>query len=163
MFKKLLLIFNGLFLAVIGFGQYSQSPVVVATGGGFTFSEGYSLSYTYGELSVRTLTKTSNILTQGFQQGKYHPGGNGSINDFKYGPNPVDEKLKLQFYFSDTQSFIIQIYNMLGQASGYIVQKDVGNGNQVDINFSNLGKGLYLVKVQSADGKFQRIIKIEKI
>lgn len=163
MFKRLLVLFNGLLLVMSCLGQKTESPVVMASGGGFFSSDGYSLSYTYGELSIRTLTKTSNILTEGFQQGKYHPEGPTPINDIKYGPNPVEKNLTVSFYFNDIQTFTIQLFSMIGQASGSIVRENVANNDQVVIDFSGLAKGLYLVKVQSKNGKFQRILKIEKL
>jgi hypothetical protein len=162
-FKRLLLIFNGLILGYYCFGQNKTSPVVLASGGGFFSANGYSLSYTYGELSVKTLSKNNYILTEGFQQGKFQAGLSSPINDIKYGPNPVDQTLKIYFYFQENQSFSIQVFSLLGQLSGTFIQKDIVNGMFVNIEFGGLGKGLYLVKIQSLDGKFMRILKIEKI
>jgi hypothetical protein len=162
-FKKLLLLFNGLWIVILCFGQNSLSPVVIATGGSFFSAEGYSLSYTYGELSVSTLTKNSNILTEGFQQGKYHPTGPPPINEIQYFPNPVDKYLNLIFYVNDGQSFTIQIFNILGKATGFVIRNNVLNGEHFYLDFSGYAKGLYLVKLQSKNGKILRTFKIEKI
>jgi hypothetical protein len=162
-FKRLLLLFNGLLIGYICLGQNSTKQVVLASGGGFFSSNGYSLSYTYGELSVRTLSKNSNILTEGFQQGKYHPGSPSPINDIKYGPNPVDQTLNITFYFQEYQSFTIQVQSILGQLSGFVYRDNIVNGSSVEIPFGGLAKGLYIVKIRSKDGKFLRVLKIEKI
>ena len=163
MFKRLLLLFNGLLLGYYCQGQKSTSPVVIASGGGFFKANNYSLSYTYGELSVRTLNKSNYYLTEGFQQGKYQNGLPPPINDIKYGPNPVDEKLKISFYFQEYQSFTIKVYSLLGQLSGVIDCNELVNGSEIDVEFAGLAKGLYLVKIQSKDGKFLKVLKIEKI
>ena len=163
MFKRFLVFFNGLLLVISCLGQQIGSPSVVATGGGYFSTEGYSLSYTYGELAVQTFSKSSNILTEGFQQGKYHLNGPGAINEIQYFPNPVDEKLTLRFYVTDGQSFTIHIFSSLGKITGYLARDNVINGEKMDLDFSGYAKGLYLVKLQSKDGKIQRTFKIEKI
>ena len=55
---------------VLAFLSYSQqiSRSVVSNGGNFSFSGGFMISSTIGEIAVSTLTSGSNILTQGFQQ-----------------------------------------------------------------------------------------------
>jgi len=46
----------------------SISPQVIASTGTFAAAGGYSLSYTLGEPATATLTTSSSIITQGFQQ-----------------------------------------------------------------------------------------------
>ena len=46
----------------------SLSPQVLSSGGGYAEGASLSLSYTIGEIAVETLTGTSLVLTQGFQQ-----------------------------------------------------------------------------------------------
>ena len=163
MFKRLLVIFNGLLLALLCFEQKAESQVVSATGGGFFSNNGYTLSYTYGELSVKTFSKNNNILTEGFQQGKYHPSGPVLFNEVQYFPNPVDETLTLRFYIKEEQSFTIQIYNILGKLIEFREIQNVSGVHDEPFTFGQYGKGLYLIKLQSGDGKLQRTFKIEKI
>ena len=163
MFKKLLLLFNGLSIVLICLGQNSTSPVVMASSGGFFSSNGYSLSYTLGELSIKTLTKSSNILTEGFQQGKQHkvvlP-----FKDIRYFPNPVTSTpLHLDFYTDDGQSFIVQVYSVTGRLMAIFNYDNVVNGERRDISFEGVEKGLYLIKIQSKDGKIQKLFKIERL
>ena len=135
----------------------------MASSGGFFSSNGYSLSYTLGELSIKTLTKSSNILTEGFQQGKQHkvvlP-----FKDIRYFPNPVTSTpLHLDFYTDDGQSFIVQVFGIAGNTIGTFNYDNVMSGDRKDIYFTGVAKGLYLVKVQSKDGKILLTFKIERI
>lgn len=167
MFNKFLLLLNGLLLSSFCLGQ-RLAPSVIATGGGFFSSGAYSLSYTYGELSVRTLTKSTNILTEGFQQGKLHVIIPNGFKDILYGPNPLRDRtneslLHLKFYLDDGQSFLVEVFSLTGKAVGLFEYNNVTYGDDHAIEFSRFAKGLYLVKIQSKDGKIQRTFKIVKI
>ena len=69
--KKLLLTTICLAFATFSFSQ-QISRHVVASGGTYSSAGGYSISSTIGESMVATLTSTSNVLTQGFQQPLYN-------------------------------------------------------------------------------------------
>ena len=101
---------------------YAQqlTPFVISPAGGFSTTNGGSLSYTVGELAaVETFTGTASILTQGFQQpqemGTYieeHP-----IENFSFGvyPNPSDGNFYL---LTDTEidlRYDIRILDILGR------------------------------------------------
>lgn len=164
MFKKILVIFNGLLLAVSCFGQNSLAPVVVAAGGGFFTNGGYTLSYTFGELSVKTFSVGSNILTEGFQQS--FPIIKDSLppyDDIRYFPNPVKGTLTVQFLQKEQSSFTVGIYNILGKLIEYREVHNISGTHNENFNVAHYGSGIYLIKIQSDDGKPQRIIKIEKI
>ena len=65
--KKILLTTICLAFATFSFSQ-QVSRYVVASGGNYSTASGISVSSTIGESMVTTLTSTSNVLTQGFQQ-----------------------------------------------------------------------------------------------
>lgn len=165
MFKKILVIFNGLLLAVSCFGQNSLSPVVIATGGGFFTNGGYTLSYTYGELPVKTFSVSSHILTEGFQQS--YPVIKDTLrppyNDIRYFPNPVKETLTLQLIQQEQCSFTVYIYNILGKLVEYRVVRNISGTHDEIFNVAHYGSGIYILKIQADDGRPQRMIKIEKI
>ena len=134
----------------------------MASGGGSFSANGYSLSYTLGELSIKTLTKSSNVLTEGFQQGKPHK-ETFPYKEILYFPNPVVKDLTLVFFVDDGQSITVQVFSITGQMVGISFYDNIINGESQNIDFTRLAKGLYLVKVQSLDGKIQRTFKIERI
>ena len=73
--------------------------------------------------------------------------------EFKMYPNPVNEDF---VYFSSTQNLEVIIYNVLGKE---ILIKNLDKTNN-SINISNLGKGIYLVKLKSAEGRItKKLIK----
>ena len=163
MFKKILLLFNGLLLISLCYGQNTASPIVMASGGGFFNADGYSLSFTYGELSVKTLTKSSYMLTEGFHQGKLHRTVS-PYKEIRCFPNPVNHTpLHLDFNMDDGQSFIVQVFGIAGNTIGTFNYDNVMSGDRKDIYFTGVAKGLYLVKVQSKDGKILLTFKIERI
>ncbi|HEY4787811.1 MAG TPA: T9SS type A sorting domain-containing protein [Bacteroidales bacterium] len=162
--KILLLLCNGFLLTTACFEQSPvSSPVLLASGGEFfKIADSYSLSYSIGEMAVKTLSKGNHILTEGFQQGKPHfpvP----VIKDILCMPNPVEEKLTIAFYVDNGLSFVIKIYNILGKAIDSYEYDNVLSGDMKYLNFSKYAKGFYLIQVISKNGNVQRTFKIEKI
>lgn len=163
MFKRLLFIINGILIVCLGYCQTPiTSPVLIGSGGDFfKIENSYSLSYSIGELSIKTLNNGDHILTEGFQQGKPHYPAS-DIRDILCMPNPVVDYLKMAFYVDDGESFIVQVYNIIGKDMGLFEYNNVLNGNSFNMDLRNYANGLYLVRVQSKDGKIQRTFKIEK-
>ncbi len=164
MFKKLLLLFNGFLLITLCFCQTPiSSPILIASGGEFfKINNSYSLSYTIGEVSIKTLSKGNYILTEGFQQGNPHYPA-PVIKDIFCMPNPVDDYLTILFNVDDGLSFTVQVFSVIGKAVDVYEYSNVLTGDRHELDFKKYAKGLYLVKVQSRDGKIQRTFKIEKI
>ena len=65
--KKILLTITAVAFATFSFSQ-QLSRYVVSSGGNYSSNSGYTISSTIGEPMVATLTSSSNVLTQGFQQ-----------------------------------------------------------------------------------------------
>lgn len=165
MFKEtLLLIIISAFAASV-FAQ-RLTPIVVASGGNSATKSSYSLAYTFGETSINTLKSQSNILTEGFHQ-TYPKVIISGHNDVSALPNPVTSKnynkLYLTFYIDDVNSYTVTIYNISGRNVGIFNYDNLLSGAYKDIDFSSFALGMYLVKVQSKNGKIQRTFKIEKI
>jgi hypothetical protein len=67
-------------------------------------------------------------------------------------PNPADQSLKVEAR-GMTQ---MTVYNMLGQK----VFESECNGNELNINVSSWSEGIYLIKVQMAEGIVSRRVSI---
>ena len=67
-------------------------------------------------------------------------------------PNPVNQSLKIE-----TEGMIqVSVYNMLGQT---VYKKDL-DGNMLNVNTSYWTEGMYLVKVQTAQGTISRRVSV---
>lgn len=68
-------------------------------------------------------------------------------------PNPATNKITLEFNLSTTQNFTIEIKNILGQTVKKTNSLSRGN-NIVEIDISELPKGLYFVQLQNSSKVF---------
>jgi len=85
----------------------------------------------------------SNIITINCEQTKL-------ASDFQIYPNPVEETLKLHF-FSNTHTFEVQIYNVLGN---FIKAQSIENTRITAINVSDLQSGIYFIKTGNTTKRF---------
>lgn len=97
------------------------SPKVLAVGGNYSESGGYSLSRTIGEMTIiKTFYTSSIMLTQGFQQPERKASvgitdlgmAGGAVDLF---PNPANDLFRLKYEFPQSGEFQMRIYNALGQ------------------------------------------------
>ena len=144
----------------------SLSPQVISTAGGYAVGSGISLSYTVGELSVQTYSSGSLILTEGFQQpldiGTFNPEKPYFDLEVRTWPNPVSQNLQLQISSDIRQDLILETYDLSGRIQ-MIHQIDATlYAEPYSIDFSNLARGAYIIKIRSADKSLQRIVKIQK-
>lgn len=151
---------------VVSFAQ-SLTPTVIATGGGYSYSTGMnSISYTYGECSIKTIYLSTSIFTEGFQQGKFQKSPSVSDDKVNVYPNPVglvDDILHITLpVTSEINSYIVFIYTMDGKC---LYNKSIANlisSLTIDVDVSSYARGLYFVKIQSGNGQYLKAFKIEK-
>jgi len=76
---------------------------------------------------------------------------------FQFFPNPVSDKLTLQFNQSQQENLSLAIYNVSGQ----LVQTKILNQNQPVIDVSGLAEGVYMLELKSEglSGKQKLIIE----
>ena len=167
MFKKTLLLF---ITSVTVWSVVAQrlTPTVVASGGGSATKSSYSLAYTVGETNIITLKSQNYVVTQGFHQTKYQLGSNPIITPLTASPNPVTSrcsyKLRLTFYITEeVKAYTVTICNLSGRIVGLANYDNLLVNDFKIIDFSDYALGMYLVKVQSKNGKIVRTFKIEKL
>lgn len=139
---------------------------VVASAGGYQENATLSLSYTLGELAVQTLTAGNLILTQGFQQ----PLGIGTFSpeqlypdwQVKTWPNPVAGDLYLEISTDVRTAVILETFDLSGRL--YLARRleTPLQSDPYTLDLSNLEKGIYILKIRTADYSLQRIVKISK-
>ncbi|HEY0262561.1 MAG TPA: hypothetical protein VGB95_06005, partial [Chitinophagales bacterium] len=120
----------------IAFKMQAQtiSSKVLAVSGNFVQAGSYSLSQTVGEMTmVQTVSASSYILTQGFQQPELKMvmsisdlGNFGGVLDLF--PNPANDFVHLQYKFPIAGTMQMTIYNSIGQrvSANYTDEYDVG-------------------------------------
>jgi hypothetical protein len=156
-----------LFITFVVSSAQSLSPTVIATGGTCSFStEGYSVSYTYGECSIKTFYLNTSILTEGFQQGKIQNNSNPVIDKVNVFPNPVGLLYNILHItlpvIGETNSYVVFIYTMEGKCMFNKSFNNLLSGLTFDVDVSSFPRGLFFVKIQSVDGQYLKTFKIEK-
>jgi hypothetical protein len=148
-----------------------KDPVLLGTMGYSHSNSGYFISYSVGELSVSPEFSGNFLLTQGFQQFFLDsapivipPCESGDCPEIiKAFPNPIREKLSIQFYKVGINDFTVEIFNSKGCKVYQIKYKEVTYGARFEFDFGNLPKELYLINISSDDGKLLERFKIIKI
>ena len=130
-----------LLFLIISQGAYTQS-IVSNAGEEFSSSSG-RLSWTLGEAVIETVSSTSNILTQGFQQDYLNilnVPEHFNLDDLNIYPNPTRDVL----YISSKDHLQICILSTDGKELQLPVE--VLNGNYM-INTSALSSGMYHLNI----------------
>ncbi len=147
----------------------SLSRSVIATAGSNAQNGGYYLNQTFGEAFPGTDFANFHFITQGFQQptlinkSGYQPSELFDAIDVY--PNPVsshvNDLLTVSFRINELTHYYINVYDVRGAR---IMQKSYENMSSQDIklDFSNSGQGIYFVHVYSSNRKMDRHFKIEK-
>ncbi|MEI6311563.1 MAG: T9SS type A sorting domain-containing protein [Bacteroidota bacterium] len=159
--QRLIPIFTFLVISFLANAQ-SLSPTVLSSGGKYTSNSAGSLSYTVGEMSaVSTLTTSTSILTQGFQQADINQGSSilshetdpqGSIIIY---PNPADKTFTIGYKFPESGQVKATLLNASGQIVTPILDELYNTGNAVNnYDCSQVAAGTYTVGLSytSKDG-----------
>jgi hypothetical protein len=128
----------------------SVSPFVIASTGSYFSNATFSVSSTFGEMTmVETFTDGNNFLTQGFQQPFNLSTGilnlipdNGSYTVY---PNPNDGNFMLTFNYTSGGAASFRIYDMLGQEVINTELKFDNGVNFQSFNLNSLSNGIYFL------------------
>lgn len=132
---------------------YSQSvilsPRVISSSGGFSTHPGFSLSRTTGELAaVKTVSSSSVILTQGFQQ----PDKKVLVSNCLYAtqtvfPNPANSEFSFQYRYCEKGTLHMAMFDILGQQVSLRRTEIYSGGEQtVQLPTENLSSGIYVLR-----------------
>lgn len=165
--KMLPIIIVAAFLGQQAFSQSIElSPTVIASAGNYSEVGGISLSWTLGEVAVTTLQQGKIILTQGFQQSFLKDVG-FATDPIKWQiaayPNPVQDKLRIQFDLPETTDFSIEIQDVNGRMISKEEYRQVLPGDVIQIDVSAFNYGVYFFRVATTDRRQTRVISITKL
>lgn len=144
----------------------SLTPSLLACTGNYGLHSEYSVSYSLGELAITTCYNSGYYLTQGFQQSYPNETPGPDTVPFQFvdvNPNPAVENLNIDFFISESNNFLVEIYNLKGSKIKQTTYSEITYGNRKSLNVGNLPKGLYFIHITSTDGKISEMFKIVKI
>jgi hypothetical protein len=157
---KLCLAISIFLLSTNNFRAQTVTSFVVSSAGDYVQNGNYSISYTVGETITATLSSSSNILTQGFQQtdyvvsevtGEAIPGFNVKVY-----PIPSDDELTIEFSDDIQQDANILLYDELGRI---IFSKETTDRIN-KINVAQLANTYYFLEVTNRGSV--RTFKVQK-
>jgi len=147
----------------------SLSRSVIGSAGAPAENEGYYLNQTLGEAFPGTDFANFHFISQGFQQpsliSKRGATPPESIDAIDVYPNPisqfVDDLLTVSFRIKELTHYYIDVYDVRGARTMHYSLKNMSS-QDIQLDFSNSGQGIYFVHVYSANRKMDRHFKIEK-
>jgi len=159
---KLLFLAISFFFCSFSFCQ-TITPEVISSSGDFYSNSTAQLSFTFGEMIIETVSSSSNIITQGFQQPEQE---NVGIEEAKKKlqvniyPNPSRELFNIDL--SDKE---FEITLTIFDATGKIIQQQTIPDWQkkVTLNLSSYSSGYYIMNLVSTDNQYQSSYKLQKI
>lgn len=115
-------------------------------------------TYTVVVTDSKGCTSTQTVTVEGCQVGIEHSLGN--VNAFKAYPNPASHILNVQMTLTKADDVQISLVNVAGQT---IMSRNVAKSSNVNeqFNVANVAKGIYFLKVTTAEGSAADKIVIE--
>jgi hypothetical protein len=151
--KKILLTTICLAFATFSFSQ-QLSRYVVSSGGNYSTNGGYSNSSTIGESMVTTLTSTSNVLTQGFQQSFSNPVDPTIviINPLNGDVFPNNNNIGIDFAITD---FVVAAGTGDGHIHYYVNGAMTMKYDTLPITLNGLANGSHQIIIELVDNSHQ--------
>jgi hypothetical protein len=165
--KNLQLLIAAIFICQVAFSQNVElSPSVIASAGNYSESGDISLSWTLGEIAVSTLQQGELMLTQGFQQAFLKDVG-FNLDPIEWKiiayPNPVKDKLQIQFDLMEPADFFIEIQDVSGKLLSQEQFKGVLPGDVIPVEMSSYKYGVYFFRISTSNREQVRVISISKL
>ena len=146
---RILFIFQ-LFIASHVF--YAQE--VIASSGEFQANSSGSFSWTLGEISTETISTSSVIFTQGFQQDYEHllfleeiP---SNVNFTVY-PNPFQQELIILSNEGHSNHLTALLYSLNGLLIGQYDLLPTISSEKISISIPNLPEGIYFLELKNSE------------
>jgi len=78
-------------------------------------------------------------------------------------PNPVKDVLNIQYTLSEKKDIILEIRDITGKKVMEEKLEELTGSSETSVTLSELREGIYFLKFYSADKKYFKIIKIQKL
>ena len=145
----------------------SVSPWVIASTGGFFSGANFSVSSTFGEMTMVETFHNGDYLTQGFQQPwPFTVGIDNPIpqsNEVSVYPNPSSGNFTFTYNFTSGGTVNFRLFDMLGRSidnSSIDFEKGV---NMKNFNYSSLAAGIYFLESDATLSSGKTIKNVMKI
>jgi hypothetical protein len=144
--------------------QLSHQVLVPLAG----LANGTNISYsqTVGETAVEVTGCSFYIFTQGFQQPdiKFSDEKKPEGTNVEVYPNPVHDFLTIEMYGDVARTYIIEYINMAGRVIRSEKKEFCSIYWDKEPQYvKDLVSGLYMIRIRSIDGLFNRTFRIEKL
>ncbi|MCD6013881.1 MAG: Secretion system C-terminal sorting domain [Flavipsychrobacter sp.] len=141
---------------------------VIGSAGVFESTSAGSLSYTVGECVTNTMSASSVILTQGFQQPPFSTVSVKKIihenTDIKVYPNPVTDVVYVAISPPGNGNFSVVVWDTHGRLLQVPAAVEYAkNQASITLDLSTYAPGIYLVSVLQNNGTYIKNIKLSKI
>lgn len=152
-------------LAQIELDHYVITPL-----GGHSFDSTFSVSYTTGQIEVKTLISNSGnlILTQGFQQPEMLGVGVEDdlemLVDYQVYPNPTPDVVHIKLTTNRPVDLEVAVVNLLGQPIGIPVQRKKVSGEwTASFDLEKAAAGYYFLMLRNEAGEIAGAWKVHKL
>lgn len=146
--------------------QIELAPSIISSSGGYGENDKVSISWTLGEIAITTRHGENMILTQGFQQA-FNAGTGIQKNEIKWNitvyPNPVHNELYILFDLRESKDLLLEIQDVTGRVLMQEPHQNVNPGDLVILNTSNLGSGVYFLRILTTDLQHVKVTSLRKL
>ena len=141
----------------------SISPELLSNAVGEASNTNIKLSWSLGEIMVSDKSSGFVRITEGFYQTSLKVTAVAESNPllemkFKVYPNPTSDYLYISHNQSINESWLLMIYDI----GGRLIYKDSFFQKKI-LDFNDMSKGLYMIKISDTNSSSQINYKIEKL
>jgi hypothetical protein len=162
-----MLVITSVFILGVTFAKAQVlAPFVIVSSGNSDVGADCIVNWTLGEIVGNTMSQSTAILTQGFQQYfsdiaiKSEEIETSPEEEFSAFPIPAKDFLNLTIKHPAKDKYLVEVFNIKG-AKVLSIQVNQKAENE-KINISNLANGVYALKIIGTLGKTIKIIKFVK-
>ena len=87
--------------------------------------------------------------------------GHNGIEELTVYPNPATDHLTVEFSLANAEQVIAQIVDLTGKVLRQNTIEGVDGANQIQLNLNGLSKGLYLLEINTPEGKSVRKVTVQ--
>jgi len=140
------------------------SRSILSLGNDVFFEGGHYLSSSIGQVAYETFETSDYHLTQGFQQPSLIHFEKPVYSDLvKVYPNPVVNKLSVEFISDEESNYIVQVFSVTGKMLYFREYLNIEGKKKEYIDVSAFPTGLYIVHVFSRNKVIMKTFKIDKM
>lgn len=153
-------------LPVLAFAQTAERQVI-GTAGAYAEADGYSHSYTVGEVATATISDSTIILTQGFQQADHF-----SVSILEESlefsaiafPNPTTDGVTLDLKADQPVDLRIDLFDAAGKQLPVSQQHlQLVGSTQRHIDMASFATGTYFIRLTDESGHLNKTIQVQKV